>query len=270
MTNKLNPLHFFNSVNAPDGVLTIAVCDAIGADFFGSGITAAMVADAIKQAGHFESITLSINSPGGDLFEGVAIYNTLKAAGKPVNVEVIGLAASAASLIAMAGDTITMQLGTTMMVHEAMGIAMGYAKDMRKMADTLDVVNDSAVDIYVERTGNSKKRIKELEAAETWMSPKEAVELGFADGVGSAKKASAAATNSFDLSVFRNVPDELKPKRENKPFPNAPAGTPVVTPTEPQPPEPGSPGSPVVNPVVVNEEDPVISILRHRLEMLRA
>src|SRR5450631_3991261 len=87
MTKRPNPLHFFNSAIADD-VLTLNIMDVIGADFFGNGITAKMVADAINQAGHYESITLCINSPGGDLFEGVAIHNTLKAVGKPVNVEI--------------------------------------------------------------------------------------------------------------------------------------------------------------------------------------
>src|SRR3984957_18409114 len=115
MTKKPNPLHFFNAAKNAD-VLTLDCMTSIGADWFGEGITAQNFSDAINQAGKFSSITLNINSPGGDLFEGVAIYNTLKATGKPVNANVVGLAASAASLIAMAGDTITMQLGTSMMI----------------------------------------------------------------------------------------------------------------------------------------------------------
>jgi len=239
MTNKLNPnpLHFFNSATAED-VLTLNIMDAIGADFFGGGITAKMVTDAIAQAGHFESITLSINSPGGDLFEGVAIHNVLKASGKPVNVEIIGLAASAASLIAMAGGNIVAMPGSVMMVHEAMAFCQGYSADMTKMAAVLDTVTSSAADLYVAKTKLSKTKVMALMEAETWMEPKEAVELGFADEVGSSKKAKAAATNSFDLSLFRNVPKDLK----------------VELVAEPEP--------------VV--DDPLIGILRHRLEMLRA
>ena len=118
---------------------------------FGDGITAAAVSDALSQTENFASVTLNINSPGGSLFEGVAIYNTLKACGKPVNVNVVGIAASAASLIAMAGDTITMQLGTQLMIHRAMAMTAGFSDEMRKMADTLDSVSASAADIYVAR-----------------------------------------------------------------------------------------------------------------------
>jgi ATP-dependent protease ClpP protease subunit len=273
--NKPNTLHFFNSATAED-VLTLNIMDAIGADFFGGGITARQVSDAISQAEHFESITLSINSPGGDLFEGVAIHNVLKASGKPVNVEIIGLAASAASLIAMAGGNIVAMPGSVMMIHEAMAFCQGYSADMTKMAAVLDTVTSSAADLYVAKTKLSKTKVMALMAEETWMEPKEAVEMGFATEVGSNKKAKAAATNSFDLSVFRNVPDELKPKKEGEPFPPAPAPAPAPEP------EPGSPGSPVVNPVVVNTnsaaikveavvvDDPLIEIFRKRLEMLRA
>lgn len=88
---------------AGEGMLTLEIYDVIGADFFGEGITASMVSEAIDNAPGLMGIQLNINSPGGDLFEGVAIYNTLKASGVSVNINVMGLCASAASLIAMAG-----------------------------------------------------------------------------------------------------------------------------------------------------------------------
>jgi ATP-dependent protease ClpP protease subunit len=255
MTNKLNPLHFFNAATADD-VLTLNIMDVIGSDLFGNGITARMVTDAINQAGHFESITLSINSPGGELFEGVAIYNTLRAVGKPVNVEIIGLAASAASLIAMAGNTITAMPGSVMMIHEAMALCMGYAADMLKEAAVLETVTSSAADLYVAKTKLSKTKVLALMAAETWMEPKEAVELGFADEVSSTKKARAAATNSFDLSRFKNVPKELVE-------PELPADVEVI---------PCDHSTPCgyEHYKMKDEPDPLIDIFRHRLEMLRA
>src|ERR1019366_4627512 len=106
----------------------------------------------------------------GDLFEGVAIANVLKGAGKPVNIVIDGLAASAASLIAMAGDTITMGDGAMMMIHRAQGIVGGYSDDMRQMADTLDTVTASAADVYVARTGVKKEDVLKLMGAETWFS----------------------------------------------------------------------------------------------------
>jgi len=190
---------------AADNALMLDVFDVIGADMFGSGITAAMVKDAMDKNPSYSSITLNLNSPGGDAFEGVAIYNTLKQSGKPVNINVVGLAASAASIVAMAGDTVVMNLGTQMMIHGALALCAGFAADMRKMADTLDQVSDSIADIYVNETGLSKRRITEMMTAETWMSADEAVEYGFASSTG----ASNRVKNTFDLSHFKNVPEVL-------------------------------------------------------------
>ena len=256
MTMKTNTHRFFNSATQDD-VLTLNIMDAIGSDFFGSGITAKMVNEAIAQAGSFSSISLSVNSPGGDLFEGVAICNVLKSSGKPVNVSVIGLAASAASTICMAGDNIVMEPGSMMMVHEAMAFCQGYATDMSKMALVLEAVTSSAADLYVAKTKMSKTKVLALLAAETWMEPKEAVEMGFATEVGSTKKAKAAATNSFDLSVFKNVPKGLKDAEIVK----LEAEIAVVDAEIAE-----------VKAIIAAEEDtdPLIGILRHRLEMLRA
>lgn len=198
------------SAKANADVLTLEIYDMIGADFFGEGITASKVSDAIKAAGDFSSLAVRLNSPGGDLFEGVAIYNLLRSSGQPVNVFVDGLAASAASLIAMAGDTITMGDGTQMMIHRAMGGVLGYSDDMRKMADTLDSVSGSAADIYVKRTELPKDKVLALMTAETWMSPQEAMDKGFATAV--SKDKAMPISNLFDLSMFKNTPIQLQVK----------------------------------------------------------
>ena len=237
-TNSKDARRFFNITNKAN-VLTLDMMDAIGADMCGDGITASAVNDAISQAGEFSSVTLNINSPGGDLFDGVAIHNTLKACGKPVNVKVLGVAASAASLIAMAGDTITMCAGSMLMIHRAMAMTAGFSDDMRKMADTLDSVSASAADIYVARTGLTKDAVLALMTAETWMSPEEAVAQGFATSVTNDAK---AIKNAFDLSTFHNVPVALKAEAEVIPV--------------------------VVEPVVV-EPDPLIDTLRKRIELAR-
>jgi ATP-dependent Clp protease protease subunit len=187
--------------------LTLELYDIIGADFFGEGITAKKISDALISAGTFSDIVLRINSPGGDLFEGVAIYNLLKSQDKPVNVMVDGLAASAASLIAMAGDTCVMGDGACMMIHRAMAVVGGYADDLRKCADVMDTVTDSASDIYVARTGMKKKKVLELMTAETWMTSQEAVYEGFATATSPQKAKNI--TNAFDLSVFKNAPKSL-------------------------------------------------------------
>jgi ATP-dependent Clp protease protease subunit len=239
MMSKEKPSVTFK-MEANNSTLELALYGPIGADLFGDGITDAHVNFALKSAvGSYDNITLRLNSPGGDLFQGVSIYNLLKSQGKPVNVLVDGLAASAASLIAMVGDTIVMQPGTMLMVHEAQGMVMGYSADMVKMAETLDSVTSSAADVYVAKTKMSKRAVMELMTAETWMEPKQAVELGFATSAGTGKQ--AKVSNSFDLRFFKNVPKELKPEAV---------------------PEPSSEQN-------SNEPDPMIDICRKKLEMLK-
>ena len=199
--------------SAAEGDLSLEMYDVIGDDYFGNGITAQSVSDALANAGVYNSVTCRINSPGGDLFEGVAIYNVLKSCGKPVNIIVDGMAASAASLIAMAGQKVTMGTGTLMMVHRAMAMVGGHADDMRKMADTLDTVTASAADLYVAKTGMKKDDILSMMAAETWMSAQDCVDKGFADEVSPEQ---AKISNNFDLSVFKNAPAALKNEAKTK------------------------------------------------------
>lgn len=201
ITNSKHSNRFFDSIKDND-TLVLALYDAIGADFFGGGITAANIQAALDE-GNYSAITLRVNSPGGDAFEGVTITNLLKSSGKPVNVIVDGLAASAASIICMAGDTVTMNDGSVMMIHEAQGFAMGDADEMRKLADTLDTVTESIADIYVAKTGLAKNTVLNLMADETWMNASEAKSKGFATAV---SKDKAQVTNVFDLSVFKNAP----------------------------------------------------------------
>jgi ATP-dependent Clp protease protease subunit len=196
-TNK-----FFNAAKTGD-VLAISIYGAIGADMFGDGISAQTVSDALKPA--CKSITVHLNSPGGSAFDGVAIYNLLKASAKPVNVIVEGMAASAASIIAMAGDTITMATGSVLMIHEAMSMAFGNADAMTKMADTLTTVTSGIADIYVAKTGLPKAEILDMQNVETWMTADEAVAKGFATGVSK----TSAVKNEFKLDAFSNVPTSL-------------------------------------------------------------
>jgi ATP-dependent Clp protease, protease subunit len=202
---------------ASGGELQLEVYDVIGGDFFGEGITAANFSDAIKNAGDLNSITLRINSPGGDAFEGVAIYNVLKATGKPVNVFVDGLAASAASIVAMSGDKITMGDGAMMMIHNALALVMGNASEMRTMADTLDTVSASIADIYAKRTGMDKGDILKMMESETWMDVADAIAKGFADVEAKAPAKAKATAAGFNLSVYNNVPKKLKIVAEDTP-----------------------------------------------------
>ena len=202
-----NKTKYSFTAKAQDSVLDLSLYGPVGADMFGDGVTAQTINDALAANKDCTSVTLHVNSPGGDLFTGTAIYNALRAIGKPVNVIVDGLAASAASLVAMAGDTCVMNPGSVMMIHRAQAICAGYSDDMTKMADVLNKVSDSAADIYVAKTGLTKADVLALMAAETWMTPEEAVKEKFATAVGKDK---VKVTNSFDLSNFKNVPIELK------------------------------------------------------------
>ena len=196
---KHNISKFFNASKAGDD-LVMNIYGPIGLDWNGEGINDQSVADALNANSSSKSITVRVNSPGGSAFDGVAIYNLLKSSGKPVNVIVDGMAASAASIIAMAGSTITMNTGTMMMIHEGQSMAFGAADDMRKMAETLDTVTGSICDIYVARTGLKKADILQMQKVETWMSADEAVSKGFATSVA---KDAKAVKNSFDLSKFQ-------------------------------------------------------------------
>ena len=226
------------------GELTLEIYDVIGADFFGEGITGKSVSDALNQNSGFSSITVRINSPGGDLFEGVAIYNLLRSQGKPVNVMVDGVAASAASIVAMAGDSITMGDGAMIMIHNAMALAFGNGNDLRTLADVLDTVSASAADVYVKRTGMNKADVQALMDAETWLGAQEAMDKGFATALANTKSApkAKALAQAFDLSVFNNTPEALKAT------------------TEPEP-------TPVAEPKHV--EDPQITAIRERVAVLR-
>jgi ATP-dependent protease ClpP protease subunit len=127
------------------------------------------------------TINLRINSPGGEVFDGVAIYNALKTHKATVNVSVDGLAASIASVIAMAGDTITVQRGAQMMIHDASGLAYGNAACMTQMAALLDKLSDTIAGFYAARAGGSLTSWRDVMRAETWYSPEEAVAAGLAD-----------------------------------------------------------------------------------------
>lgn len=206
---KLKP-YFRAAVKA--NALELFIYDEIGADWFGEGITAATVQQQIANAGAFDSIKLRINSPGGDAFEGIAIHSLLRSQGKPIDVYVDGVAASAASVIAMAGDTITMASAAMLMIHDAWTLCMGNDEDMRKMADTLQKLSASIAQVYVDRTGKPLDEVSALMDAETWMSAQEALDGGFCTAITKQdnKKAMAMARNFKSLAALQNVPDSLK------------------------------------------------------------
>lgn len=197
--------------------LELLVYEQIGIDWWdGSGVTAATVAAAIKAAGPFDAITVRINSPGGSCFDGVAIFNLLRAQGKPITVFVDGYAASAASVIAMAGDTINIGIGAMLMIHNAMWGCYGDAQVLRKAADDIENVSVTVAEIYVTRTKNDAAVVKELMDAETWMNGSVAVEKGFATAVVNQSDEEIADAKAlgkiFNLKPFKNAPAEFRKK----------------------------------------------------------
>ncbi len=220
----------FNAVKLADGVLELNMLDVIGEDWWtGGGITSGKVKAALDQNKDAKTIKVLMNSPGGDAFEGLAIQSLLKRTGARVEIEIIGLAASAATVIAMAGDTIAIHEGAMFMIHEAWSITMGTKRDMRQVADFLEKVDGSILAIYARRTGRAADEIIPLVEATTWMTAQEAVDAKFATSVIEAKtgetdppkktKAKAMASNNqppavVQLTVEATIPELTDEERE--------------------------------------------------------
>jgi ATP-dependent protease ClpP protease subunit len=205
----------FRAALQSDGTLELLVYEEIGENYWsGGGVTAKTVKQQLDQAGPYSRMAVRINSPGGDAFEGIAIHNLLRAQGKPVDVYVDGIAASAASVIAMAGDTRTMGSGAMMMIHNAWCGCTGYADDMRKMADTLDKVSAAVAETYVKRAGLSEKDAHSLMDAESWLSAEDCVANGLATAIAEDDEnddAAMALARSFkSLARMAKLPEKLR------------------------------------------------------------
>lgn len=190
--------------NRTDDSAELLVFGDIGDEFMG-GITAKMFQEELRSLGDVNEINVKINSGGGLAFDGIAMMNALKSHSARVVVEVMGLAASAASIVAMAGDEVRMRTGSMMMVHRPYGLVLGDADDMRKQASVLDLMTDELVKIYKAKTGKREHTLLAMLAAETWMSAEIAVAEGFADTV----VKSPAVKASIEAGRFLNCPREL-------------------------------------------------------------
>jgi HK97 family phage major capsid protein/ATP-dependent Clp endopeptidase proteolytic subunit ClpP len=201
---------------AMPGEAEILIYEEIGRDFWDEGIGAKQFVEDLKALGDLNKITLRINSPGGSVFEGNAIYNALVMHKATIEVYIDGLAASIASVIAMAGvksDTkpnnkIIMPANSMLMIHDPWMMAQGSAEDMRKAAEALDKIKLSIIASYRAKTGLSDEEIADIMSAETWLTAYEALEKGFCDEVTEA--AEMAACSKFNLSGFKNVPAPLR------------------------------------------------------------
>lgn len=164
------------------------------------------------------AIDLRLNSPGGSVFDAVAIYNALKRHAGEITVWIDGIAASAASYIAMAGDRVVMPENAFLMIHDPSGLVMGTAEDMRATADALDKVKGSLIQGYAAKSGATDEEIAALMAAETWLDAKDALDLGLIDRLVEPVKLAA----SFDVSKFRNAPPEVVAAAKDPEAPAAP------------------------------------------------
>ena len=185
-----------------------------GGLFSDPGTTAEDFARDLKGLGKVKTINCRINSPGGSVFEGMTIYNLLAAHPAKVAVHVDGLAASIASVIAMAGDTIAIADNAMMMIHDAWGIGFGTADEIRKTADVLDSITATIAATYAKRSRTDAAKIRAMMAAETWMSAAEAKEAGLADCVVDNMNAQACA---FNPRWFKNAPAHLVARNAERP-----------------------------------------------------
>lgn len=202
------------------------VIDSWGGDW---GVSAADVIAALQLIGEVPEISVRINSPGGDYFEGVAIHNALTRHNAKVTVYVDALAASAASVIAMAGDEVVMGPGSQLMIHEASSMAYGTAADFRHTAAMLDQTNDDVAGFYATRAGGDQETWRAAVAVETWYTASQAVAAGLADRVAErSSNFAAAAPASPDLRTT-----EVSSQEISSPDIMSPVGSPAADSSEP-------------------------------------
>jgi len=184
--------------------------------FFDEDVTPSGVAEELKKLKDAKELNLYVNSPGGGVFAGVAIYNLLKRDPRPITAYVDGLAASIASLIVLAADRVVMPANALYMIHNPYTVAAGDAESFRALADTMDKVKSAIMLAYTEKTGLSDEEVSKMMDEETWFTGQEAYEAGFADQVEEEQK--IAACLQGDKIKFKDV--EV-PINKFKAFPKA-------------------------------------------------
>lgn len=175
--------------------------------WFGDEVTPAQFKKDLDSLGDIEQLDIYINSPGGDVFAGQAIYSILKRTKAHITVHIDGLAASIASIIAMAGDEVIMPSNAMMMIHNAWAYAAGNKDELRDMADTLEKIDAVLRGIYAERTGRTEEEIAEKMDAETWFSADDALSFGLIDSIDGEAKI-AALTKEY-ANRYHNIPKEM-------------------------------------------------------------
>lgn len=207
------PQKFWNLKKKGNSAELLIYGEISGMLLWGDEVVPKDIDNELKAMGDVSEIIVRINSPGGDVFAGVAIHAMLSRHKAKKTVYVDGIAASIASVIAMAGDEIVMANGSMFMVHNPMSIVFGNSNEFRSMADRLDTVRDAFMSIYTEKTGMTDKEIISLLDAETWMTADEAISMGFATKLEQGNKIAACIRDN--IAIINGVEMEWK-------FANAP------------------------------------------------
>ena len=187
---------------------TLQIFDQIGEDWFGgSGISAKAFSQALQDVGQ-GPLVIEINSPGGNVWDGLAIYNMLRGRQAPVTTRVVGIAASIASIIALAGDTVEIADAALFMIHDPSGMVAGTSEEMRKMADALDQHAEVLAGIYSKVTGRPTSQIRAAMKEETWFTAQEAIQFGLADKMTEEQMAIAACWHP--RAVTKTAPETVR------------------------------------------------------------
>lgn len=198
------------AVEAEEADRTIGIYDVIGEDWWtGAGFTSKRMASALRALGK-GPVTVAINSPGGDMFEGSAMYSMLREHDGEVTVKVMGVAASAASIIAMAGDSIRISRVGFFMIHNCWVIVEGNRNDLRDTADALEPFDAAMADVYATRTGEDLKAIQKLMDRESWIGGAKAVEGGFADALLDSDEMTAVEGDPAPAASIRRMESALR------------------------------------------------------------
>jgi len=205
-TKKSDWLYYAPAASAGE-TATIQIFDQIGEDWFGgNGLSGKQFSDVLAEVGN-GPLLVEINSPGGNVWDGLSIYNQLRGRKAPVTTRVVGIAASIASIIALAGDKVEMADAALMMIHDPSGMASGTSEDMRKMADALDQHAEVLVGVYAKKTGKSPESIRAAMKAETWFTTAEAIQFGLVD---KPIKQLAMAAKWHPRAVAKTAPPTVK------------------------------------------------------------
>jgi len=208
-------MNWYEIKAAHEDTAEVWIYDEIGESFWGEGVSAKTFNKELSEI-TAPNIDLHIHSPGGMFFEGQAMHAAISRHPAKVTTIVDGLAASAASLVALAGDEVVMADGAYMMIHNAWSLAMGNASDLRDSADLLDKIDQTQQNTYQRKSGQALSAIQDAMAEETWFTASEAVEFGLADRVEEGLKAAAMTITPEIAARFKNMPRGLTPEKPHQ------------------------------------------------------